>query len=220
MRATSSAPISKMLRQENSPSHPTPAASPLLASHHASFERLALVWGLPKQRQQHVTIPPRDRSQRKSRHRETHLALHLEDNTTETSTSLRSSGPHAGAPSRPRGRRTAPGLTHWLSAAPSASAGQQHKLSPLRPREDKESGPSLLVGFVGANLIKQLAPLPLALPGNAVWRLQHGEIVVDEVLSASVKLSRDLKESRAEGRFSFYSPLEEPESLWHVAFEK
>ena len=76
------------------------------------------------------------------------------------------------------------------------------------------------MGFVGANLIKQLALLPLALPGNAVWRLQHGGIVVDEVLSASVKLSRDLKELRAEGKFSFYSFLEEPESVWHVASEK
>jgi len=66
--------------------------------------------------------------------------------------------------------------------------------------------------------MKQLAPLPLALPGNAVWRLQYGEIVVDEVLS--VKLSRDLKELRAEGKFSFCSLLEEPESIWHVASEK
>lgn len=101
MRAMSSAPISRMLRQENTPSHPTPAASPLLASYNTSFERLVLVWGLPKQWQQHVTIPPRDRSQRKSTHRETHLALHLEDNTTETSTSLWSSGPHTGAPVSP-----------------------------------------------------------------------------------------------------------------------
>lgn len=67
------------------------------------------------------------------------------------------------------------------------------------------AGPPLLVGFVGANLIKRLALLPLALPGNAVWRLQHGEIAVDEVLSASVKLSRDLKEFRAERKFSFSS---------------
>lgn len=65
----------------------------------------------------------------------------------------------------------------------------------------------MLVGFVGANLIKQLALLPLPLPGNAVWRLQHGETAVDEVLSASVKLSRDLKELRAQGKFSFYSLL-------------
>lgn len=82
------------------------------------------------------------------------------------------------------------------------------------------AGPPLLVGFVGANLIKRLALLPLALPGNAVWRLQHGEIAVDEVLSASVKLSRDLKEFRAERKFSFYSLLEKPESIWHVASEK
>lgn len=76
------------------------------------------------------------------------------------------------------------------------------------------------MGSVGANLIKQLALLPLALPGNAVWRLHHGEIAVDEVLSVSVKLSRDLKELRAEGNFSFYSLLEKPESIWHVASEK
>lgn len=76
------------------------------------------------------------------------------------------------------------------------------------------------MGFVGASLIKQLAPLPLALPGNAVWRLQHGEIVVDEVLSARVKLSKDLKELRADGKFSFYSLLEEPESIWHVVSKK
>lgn len=76
------------------------------------------------------------------------------------------------------------------------------------------------MGFVGANLIKQLALLPLALPGNAVWRLQHGEMAVDEVLSGSVKLSRDSKKLRAEGKFSFYSLLEKRESIWHVASEK
>lgn len=80
VRATSSAPISKMLRQENTPSRLTPAASPLLASYNTSFERLVLVWGLPKQKQQHVIIPHLDPSQRKSTHRQTHLALHLEDN--------------------------------------------------------------------------------------------------------------------------------------------
>lgn len=55
--------------------------------------------------------------------------------------------------------------------------------------------------FGGANLIKQLAPLPFAWPANEVWRLQHGEIVVDEMLSAGVRLSRDLKELGAEGKF-------------------
>lgn len=94
VRATSSAPISKMLRQENTPSRLT-----LLASYNPSFERLSLVWGLPKQKQQRVIIPHRDPSQRKSTHRETHLALCLEDNTTETSTSLWTSGPHTGVPS-------------------------------------------------------------------------------------------------------------------------
>lgn len=56
--------------------------------------------------------------------------------------------------------------------------------------------------------------------GNAVWRLQHGEIVVDQVLSSSVKLARDLKELRAQGKFSFYCLLEEPESTWDVVSEK
>lgn len=152
-------------------------------------------------------------------HRETHLALHLEDNNTETSISLWSSGPHRGPQLTPR-QAAPPLLAYWLHTASSASAGQHHKLSPLRPHEDKESGPPLLVGFVGARLIKQLAPLPLTLPGNAVWRLQHGEIVVDEVLSARVKLSRDLKELRADGKFSFYSLLEEPESTWHGVSKK
>lgn len=55
--------------------------------------------------------------------------------------------------------------------------------------------------FGGANLIKQLAPLPFARPANEVWRLQHGEIVVDEMLSAGARLSRDLKELGAEGKF-------------------
>jgi len=99
VRATSSAPIPKLLRQENTPSRLTPVASPLLASYNPSFERLIPAWGLPKQKQQHIIIPHCVAPQRKSTHRGTHLALHLEDNTTETSTSLCSSGPHAGAPS-------------------------------------------------------------------------------------------------------------------------
>lgn len=57
------------------------------------------------------------------------------------------------------------------------------------------------MGFGGANLIKQLAPLPFSRPANEVWRLQRGEIVADEMLSASARLSRDLKELRAEGKF-------------------
>jgi len=64
------------------------------------------------------------------------------------------------------------------------------------------------VGFVGANLIKQPALLPFVPPGNAVWRLQHGEIAAAEVLSTTAELSRDLKELRAEGKL-FYSLLEE-----------
>lgn len=79
VRAPSSALISKMLQQGNTPSRLTPAASPLLASYHPSFERLILVWGLPKQKQQHVITPHRDPSQRKSTHREIKSALHLED---------------------------------------------------------------------------------------------------------------------------------------------
>lgn len=63
--------------------------------------------------------------------------------------------------------------------------------------------------FVGANLIKQAVLLTFALPGNTVWKLQRGEIIGDEVLSTSAKLSRDLKELRAEGKLLFYSLLEE-----------
>lgn len=68
VRASSSAPISRMPRQEISPSHLTPAASSMLISYHPSFERLAPVWELPKQKQQHVIIPHQDSSQNKSPH--------------------------------------------------------------------------------------------------------------------------------------------------------
>lgn len=77
-------------------------------------------------------------------------------------------------------------------------------------------GPSLLVGFVGANLIKHLAPLLHALPGNAVWRAQHGEAAVDEVLSASVKLSRDLKEQRGSSRFILFLRNLSPLGVLHL----
>lgn len=111
MKATSPAPFSRVLRQENSPSHLTPDAFPMLTSYTVHSERPIPVWDM----QQHAIMPHQDHTQMKSLCREIQLALYLQDSNTGTSLSLWSLGPQTRALSYLCGKQLPRGPQAMLS---------------------------------------------------------------------------------------------------------